>query len=252
MDEFQPLLQKSVEKLNIHPMALLHLVTIQFFSILNYFLDDSLGRFLVLRDWNAHYLTPFVLNVFTERCFVHYVANSVISVYLVNTLLTRLKIEQIAIFGCAVGAVSNFCVWFFMWVCSFASSSLTFRVSGSISTLIALAFLVVHMKLSRGTIQGTVVAYEFAALACVVVLTLISTSTLCAAVAAAISFVVLQKHADKFGIPKTEDAAEPEPWFADSLGLTESPELSEADRNRRMRVLRAIEERLEAFQAPPV
>ena len=251
MDEFQPLLQKSVEKLNIHPMALLHLVTIQFFSILNYFLEDSLGRFLVLREGNAQYVTPFVLNVFTERCFVHYVANSVISVYLVNTLLVRLKIEQIAVFGCAVGAVSNFAVWFFMWVCSLASSSLTFRVSGSISTLVALAFVVVHMKLSRGRIQGTV-AYEFAALACVVVLTLISTSTLCAAVAAGISFVVLQKYADKFGIPKAEDAAEPEPWFADSLGLTESPELSEADRNRRMRVLRAIEERLEAFQAPQV
>jgi hypothetical protein len=36
----------------------------------------------------------------------------------------------------------------------------------------------------------------------------------------------------------------------DSLGLTETPDLSEADQNRRLRALRAIEERLEAWQGP--
>lgn len=251
MNRLEPFLRQGIERLHVHPMALLHAASILFFSLMNFLFDDTLGRVLVLRPGTAKFLLPFIFNIFTETHVLSSLVNPVVSVFLVDELLSRLPVEQVALVGCCVGVTSNGIAWIILELISFVVPSFDFGVSGSLATLVSLAVLVIHVHVSRGMIPRLPVPYEVVAVVCAGVLTLLTSSTLCAVVGCGISVFLVRWHSQRFGIP-VPDGPNDEPSIVESLGLAENPELSEADRNRRMRVLRAIEERLETFQSPQV
>lgn len=257
MDESHPFIPKNMR---VHKLALIHFAAIQICSLFQFLARTSSFSFLVLDRSSAKLLIPFLVNIFVEESVVTYVVCSVLSIVLVNELIKAWKIEQIASYACCVGVISNAITWFMALIIGSSDT----KICGSIATIVALSEAIVYVNDKDHDIRLlTGIRQEaFWAIAFVGIVT-VSWSTISVVVAALVSFVVLDQLHSKFNITRNEDFG----WksfvtidrkremrdfgsMVDSLGLAEATELSEVDRNRRLRALRAIEERLEAFQTP--
>ena len=264
MDEFQPLLQGTVEKLKTNPFEYAHAGAIVLSSVLNFVMYSFLNRILILQKDNAHYLIPFVMNIFVENQFILFIMNPILSAYLMDQLLSYWKVEKIAMFAFAAGLASNTVTWFLLQIVSFMDKSFEFEVCGSLSTLIALAEAVAFVSISNDVPTFTKVKAEIFWVIVVLAIAAFSLASFSVFISAVLSYFMLKNYSTKFGIARNDSFDLKAFSFVrgkkkedknidsivDSLGLAEGPGLSELDKNRRMRALRAIEERLEAFESP--
>jgi hypothetical protein len=239
-------------------------ILVQLFSVLRFFLHPVLDRFLVLTESDFYFVAPFVFNIFVEDDGFMYVINSLLLLLFVSLLLKYWKFNAVFTFVLLVASISNAVIWLLFYIASFLVKSFVFSVSGSLSTIVALSIALVYAGRSdsQSFIGISVVASQlFWGLGVWVIFCVrwLPSATFSGILSAPLACFLLVKYQGFFGFPRNEDFSVqqlfqasprvPEKSILDSLGLPENPDLSEADQNRRMRALRAIEERLESLQS---
>lgn len=264
MEEFEPFLVNGPPKLQVNVMGLKLFGVIHAFSLLR-FLFKPLTKFLVLEKDNAMFLVPFVGNIFTEKSVVMYIVNPLVSVVLVTILLKFWKFSQIICYGCGVGFICNFISWLILYIVSLINKDFTFTICGSLPILIAFTEAIVYASKGKHDVAiFTGMPCEFFWILMVFAIGTFSVSNMSAFISIFVSYLVLVKLQRNIGFPENEyfvltdfiplkSQERDEKVITsviDSLGLTQTQDLSEADRNRRIRALRAIEERLESIQLP--
>jgi hypothetical protein len=221
----------------------------------------------VLSKHSFAFLTPFAFNVFIENDIFTYIVNSLLSPILFHLLLNYWTPKAATVFGLAVGLASNALTWFSFSLLSLVFPQLPTETCGAYATIVGLAIALVYAGRSEPQQVGAFAVtplylFRVTAFWTIVCLRWHPMATVSAVIAVAVSLFLLGNCAQSIGFTRNErftaralvgngdkKEADEQASILDTLGLTESPNLSEADQVRRMRALRAIEERLTSMKS---
>lgn len=263
-EELEPLVSGDKPRQN-KKIAIIIPFIIVFISILN--LKGGLSRYISLKYIDSYTIVGIVTNMFLENGFLSHIVNPIFLYIIINQLSRSWSIRTIIVFGYAVSSICNAITWLVFLVVAHFDSHLVFSVSGSLSIVVALTCGIIYSSSNKEKINlfGKLMLTPANILLSVVIWSIASirwppVSLVSAITAYAISMVFIRYFREQLLIPTNElfnwsdfipFAKEDKPQsILDSLGLTaSSQELSEAEQQRRLRALRAIEERLEALQA---
>ena len=243
------------------PFLIFLFSTIRFFS-------GSFAKILILSSSTFKYILPLILNIFTENEVPNLLINPILIVILYSIMLRKWSFQKIAIYSSISAVVSNFITFILFLILSIIPSFQYFTVCGSLSLNISLAVSICYAyKPERISIFGKVYLKpaDIFSIVCLWAFCCFRwppVSLLSALVSFFVSFMILTNLHTSLQLPKSEidfninvflpfqKEEEQKPQsILDTLNLTtSSQELSEADQSRRMRALRAIEERLETLQ----
>ena len=229
------------------------------FSIINFFLSSS--DFLIIHRANLLFIFPFVTNIFTETEIPMFVINSILAFVLMMQLLKYWTIKNIIMFACPVAIACNAFIGIVASVFSQNAS-----MNGSLSLIVALCCALCYG--SHGEIQklmNRISLYPTDIVWIILIWVLLCLRwpplvALSGFLCVPCSYFALLNFHNYLGLPRNEDftwrsiidqptfkedAQKQEPAsLLDTIEIDSGQTLSEADQNRRLRALRAIEERL--------
>lgn len=269
MEEFDPLISDHLPQLDNRYKSLIFGILIQFFSLFAFFTRNGLDKFIIYKNGSMKYLLPIFFNIFAETEVPMYVINTLLVCYLSYILLKRWKLKSVLSFCCTVSIICNFMVAFYFTILAkFTSNFQDYKFGGSLSLVATLGCAICyaqHGEKIQIVPQFYLLPSELLAILGVWSLLCLRwppSSTMSAIFAIVASYYSLIYGYKSFGIQQNHDfsfeafitfnrSETNQTIILDKFGLTqpEHPELAEADQTRRMRALRAIEERLEEMQS---
>ena len=246
-------------------MIMLFPVLIILCSTIKFFFSTNGVPFVVNKD-SWVYIIPFIMNIFTEEEVPNLLINPIFSVILTSLLLKKWNFSKIMIFSLISSSVANAASFLILSIFSQIPNFPNFSICGSLSLNVSLSVALCYayrpekIPIFGGlSLRPTEIFYVIAlwSFCC---FRWPPCSLISALLSFLISFLMLTKMASALKLPRAEGDFNIKSFLAfqkeetkpvsilDSLNLQTGQELSEADQSRRMRALRAIEERLESLQ----
>jgi hypothetical protein len=241
---------------------------VQYFSIVCFILSSAgLHRFVrifVLSKESFYFLTPFLFNMFVENEVFLYAVNSVLSPLLLHCLGSHWKWRAISFFGAAVGLISGALTWLILSLISLVFPRCPAETCGSYPTVLGFAVALVYAARSEAQPLGSFAAtplqlFRATLLWTGVYLRWAPTAALSGLIGIVVAVLVLSRCADRIGFPRNErfcwrslvreTQEDDQEALIDAFAITDAPDFSEAEQNRRMRALRAIEDRLASMES---
>lgn len=248
--------------------TIIYPVVIVILSIIRYN-SATVSNLFTLSLSSFKFILPIFLNIFVESEVPNLLINPLLCVVLMTVLIKKWPVTKIFVFTLISSITSNFLSLVFFEILFFIPGFHNAKVCGSISIIISLAvaicyayrqddtvtLFVIHVKPS--IVFGIICLWSFCCFKWPPI------ATISACFGFGVSFMLLFRFSHQLKIQPLNDTFniqmlnpfpigethEKEPSILESLQTNKAPELSEADQSRRLRALRAIEERLESMQS---
>jgi hypothetical protein len=201
--------------------------------------------------------------MFVENEVFLYVINSILSPILLHCLSRYWKWKAISVFGVAVGLISGALTWLFLALISLVFPTCPAETCGSYPTVLGFAVALLYAARSEVQSLGSfaptpIQLFRATFLWTIVCLRWCPRATVSGVMGVVVSVLILTRCADVIGFPRNERFAwtslikemheDDEEALLDSFTITDRPEFAEAEQHRRMRALRAIEDRLASME----